>query len=330
MQEVQVKVFVVGGTGFLGYHSILVGLERGHSFGSLALDDIPLGGWFPVEVALTFGDVFAMSEEALTKIFAGSDALIYAVGPDDRVVPPAPAYEFFHARLVDACEKTVAAARKAGVKRCVILNSYFAYFDRIWPEKKLAARHPYIRCRVEQAERAVAAGGDTMDVMILELPYIFGSMPLRVPIWKDVILDRFAKGRVVFFPKGGTNMLAVRHVGEAVIGALERGRHGARYPVGDENHTFKEMLELLLDAKGTPKKIMTVPGCFAQFAGIFITMKYRRKGLESGLDIRYLLRDIMSEPFYFDPEESAKALGYGRGGLKEAIEDTIRACYPKN
>ena len=169
-----------------------------------------------------------------------------------------------------------------------------------------------------------------MDVMILELPYIFGSMPHRVPIWKDVMLDRFAKGRVVFFPKGGTNMLAVRHVGEAVIGAVENGRHGMRYPVGDENRTFKEMLAMLLDAKGTPKKIVTIPGCFSELGGIFIGMEQKRKGLESGLNIRYLMRDIMSDLLYFDPAESAEALGYGRGGLKEAIADTIRACYPKN
>ena len=323
------RIMVIGGTGFLGYHSILVGLERGHSFGALAIDDVPLKGWYPQEVALSFGDVFTMTEEALIKHFKGYDGLIYAVGPDDRVEPPAPAYEFFHARLVDACEKVVIAARKAGIKRCVILNSYFAYFNRVWPEKKLAERHPYIRCRVEQAERTIAAGGDEMDVMILELPYIFGSMPHRIPLWKDVMLDRFAKGRVVFFPKGGTNMLSVRHVGEAVIGALENGKHGMRYPVGDENHTFKAMLEMLLEAKGTPKKIIGVPSAFTQLGGIFINMRFKRKGLESGLNIRYLMRDIMSDFCYFDPAESTKALGYGRGGLKEAIADTIRACYPE-
>jgi len=324
------KIMVVGGTGFLGYHAILVGLERGHRFGALTIDDAPLDGWYPEEVALSFGDIFVMAEADLIERFKGYEGLVYAVGPDDRVEPPAPAYDYFHSRLVETCEKVVIAARKAGVKRCVILNSYFAYFDRVWPEKRLAERHPYIRCRVEQAERAIAAGGDEMDVMILELPYIFGSMPHHIPIWKSVFLDRFAKGRIVFFPKGGTNMLAVRHVGEAIIGALENGRHGIRYPVGDENHTFKEMLQMLLEAKGTPKKIISLPSAFAQLSGIFITIELKRKGLESGLNARYLMRDIMSDFFYFDPAESVRELGYGRGGLKEAIADTIRACYPEN
>ncbi len=323
------RIMTVGGTGLLGYHAILAALERGHSIGALAIEDVELGSWYPTQVSPSFGDVFTLTQQELTACFAGYDALIYAVGPDDRVVPPAPAYAFFHTRLVENCEKTVIAARNAGVKRCVILNSYFAYFDRLWPEKKLALRHPYIRCRIEQAQRAIAAGEGGMDVMILELPYIFGSMPGRTPIWKNVFLDRFSKGRVIYFPKGGTAMISAGHVGEAVIGALENGKHGVRYPVGDENHTFKEMFEMFLEAQGEHKKVISIPRFIAELAGMFMIWQHRIHGLESGLNIRYLMRDIMSDYCYIDVEETAKILGYGRGGLNEAITDTIRACRTK-
>ena len=194
------KIMIVGGTGFLGYHSLLEALKRGHEVNALAIDDVELGDWYPKEVNIEFGDVFELSEEDLLEHFSGYDWMIYAVGPDDRITPDAPAYEFFHTRLVDAVEKVTTAARKAGVKKIVILNSYFAYFDRIWPEKGLSKHHPYIRCRVEQARQVIAAGKDKMAVMVLELPYIFGSMPIRIPLWKDVLLDRFAKGSIIFFP----------------------------------------------------------------------------------------------------------------------------------
>mgnify|MGYP000150346321 CR=1 FL=1 len=323
------KIIVVGGTGFLGYHAALVGLKRGHELGALAVKDIDLSGWFPESVNVDYGDVFTLSGEELERRFTGYDALVYAVGPDDRVVPPAPAYEFFHERLVVACEKTVTAARKAGVKRCVILNSYFAYFDRLWPQKQLAERHPYIKCRVEQAQRTIAAGGETMDVMILELPYIFGSMPKRTPIWKDVFLDKYAKGRIIFFPKGGTSMVSVQHVGEAIIGALEQGEHGRRYPVGDENHTYNEMLKMMMTALGRRAAIINIPRFLAVIAGGFIERGWRRQGLQSGLDPKFLMRDIITDYLYVDASESAEKLGFGRGGLKEAIDETMKACYPE-
>lgn len=322
------KVIVVGGTGLLGYHCIRVGLSHGHSLDALAIKDIDLGEWFPKEVSVHYGNIFEMSIDDLIKIFRGYDAMVYAVGPDDRVVPPAPAYEFFYDKLVNACVRTVTAARDAGVKKCVILNSYFAYFDRVWPDKKLAERHPYIRCRVEQAKKTIEAGKDKMAVMVLELPYIFGSMPERVPLWKEVLLDRFTKGKLIFFPKGGTNMISAHHVGEAIIGAIEHGKHGKRYPIGDENWTYHKMLRTMMEALGTPKTIINIPRFAAVLAGIIIDRKWHNEGLESGLNSKYLMRDIITRELYFDPSESVNQLGYKLGGLKESIIETMQACYP--
>ena len=323
------KIMIVGGTGFLGYHSLLEALKRGHEVNALAIDDVELGDWYPKEVNVEFGDVFELSEEDLIDRFSGYDWMIYAVGPDDRITPNAPAYEFFHARLVVAVEKVATAARKAGIKKLVILNSYFAYFDRIWPEKELSKHHPYIRCRVEQAEKVIAAGKNEMAVMILELPYIFGSMPNRIPLWKDVMLDRFARGKIIFFPKGGTNMIAVEHVAEAIIGALEHGRHGERYTVGDENHSFNEMLEMMMSAIGENKKIINIPRFLAVFAGMMIERDFKKKGLEGGLEAKFLMRDIMTHDLYFNPDYAVKKLKYNRGGIKESIFKTIKACYPE-
>lgn len=323
------KIMIVGGTGFLGYNTILAGLEKDHEFGSLAIPDALLGDWFPKSVRLHTGNVFEMTQEQLRDIFAGYDGIVYAVGPDDRVVPPAPAYEFFRTRLVENCEKTLSAAREAGVKRCAVLNSYFAYFDRLWPHLNLSGRHPYIKCRVEQAERAIAAGRDSMSVMILELPYIFGSMPGREPLWKEVFLDRYTKGKIIFFPRGGTNMTAASHVGEAAIGALERGRHGERYAVGDENRTFNEMLDMIMSTIGEKKMIVNIPRFAAVLAGRMIERSRKKQGLEGGLNAAYLMQDILTRELYFDASVSAQALGYGRGGLEESITDTMKACYPE-
>jgi len=322
------KIMIVGGTGFLGYHSLLEAHKRGHSVNALAIDDVVLGDWYPEQVNLQFGDVFELTEEQLYRIFQGHDAMIYAVGPDDRITPPAPAYEFFHTRLVEAVVKVATAARKAGVKRFALLNSYFAYFDRIWPEKGLSRHHPYIRCRVEQASEVIEAGKDEMAVMVLELPYIFGAMPNRIPLWKDALLDRFTKGSTIYFPRGGTNMIAVEHVAEAIIGALENGEHGQRYTIGDENHSFNYMLEIMMSSMGANKKIVNIPRFMAVIAGNMIERDFKKQGLEGGLDARFLMKDIMTNELFYDPSPSIAKLGYKRGGLKEAIIKTTKACYP--
>lgn len=324
------KVIIVGGTGFIGYHSALELLRRGHSVKAVAIEDVLPGTWFPGEARLVYKDVFEASRKELKELFTGWEALVYAVGPDDRFIPKAPAYDFFHEKLVVSCKKVLESARDAGVKRCAVCNSYLAYFDRTWPEKKLAERHPYIRCRVEQASACLSAGGDSMAVMILELPYIFGAMPGRIPLWKHVLFERLKTMKpFVMFPGGGTQMIAVEHAAEAVAGALESGEQGRRYAVGDENMPWKRMLRIILDAMDLPRrKVVTIPTCAASLYGKRLRKKHAREGREAGLNYARLFEDILSRYCYFDAEPAAKALRISHGGIEDSIIKTVKACYP--
>ncbi len=155
---ITMKIFVLGGTGFLGYYSVIEFLQHGNETATFSLPDIQLGKWFPSEVKVEFGNVFKMTDEEDPKFLQAMTPWSIALGPDDRVIPKAPAYEFFHQFLVEQCGRIVADARIAGVKKCVVLSSYFCYFDRLWPELHLSNRHVYIKCRNEQAERVIKEG----------------------------------------------------------------------------------------------------------------------------------------------------------------------------
>lgn len=330
------KLLILGGTGFLGYYSTMEALKRGYQVGSISLDDVNLEGWYPEEVNVKFADLFEISEDELVKLMKGYDYMIYSVGPDDRETPIAPAYEYFHRRLVTECAKCFRAAERAGIKKSVVFNSYFAYFDRRNPELKLAEKHPYIRCRVEQA-KLLNEQKKNMEVVVLEFPYIFGTMPERMPIWKDVFLDRYANGyKVIFFPKGSTSMIAVEHIGEAALGAIEYGKDGERYPVADENHSYDFMLNTMTGAVlKKPRKIIHPGKALCAMGGQMVANKEKKQGREPGLNFKLVMKEIMSsdtasciEPEVID--KVCKELHIGRGGLKEAIEKTMHRCYPNN
>ncbi|MFH0992835.1 MAG: NAD(P)-dependent oxidoreductase, partial [bacterium] len=186
------KVLIAGGTGFLGYHAACLFAARGVAVDVIALPhEIDLSGWFPQKFGITTGDLFTMTAAEIVALMAsgGYDAFIYALGPDDRTVPAPPAVAFFHEKLVVQSAKICAAAKQAGIGRCVVLGSYYAHFDRVMGGR-LSHHHPYIRARVDQ-EQALHALGEPgkFDVMILELPFIFGTMPARQPLWKEFFLD---------------------------------------------------------------------------------------------------------------------------------------------
>lgn len=330
-------VFIAGGTGFLGYYAGLEFLSRGIKVDTVALpNEIDVTGWFPKEISLSFGNLFEMSDEELLSLFSKCeyDAVVYALGPDDRFVPQGKAYPFFYEKLVTNANRILAAAKKVGIKRAVVLNSYFSYFDRLY-KGKLSKRHPYIRARVNQEDELSKLGEDgTFDVMFLELPYIFGTMPQRTPLWKDYFLKHFDHSKAVFFPMcGGTTALDVKDVARAIMAATINGENNAKYQIGEMNITFKNMIKIMLAAKGTPKPYVPVLPIFAALGAGKIDAQIKKEGKESGLDHYWLMLQIQNKKFFVDSNKYKKELRYDELGIisaenvVESIKKTIVRCY---
>jgi len=318
------KVLIIGGTGFLGYYAVRELLKRNYAVSILSLPPLPAEGLFAPEVEIVLADLNKLTDAEVEKYLSGHDAVIFAAGADDRATPPAPAYPFFHKYNVEATRRLATLAKQAGVKRMVVLGSYFAYFDRAWPEMKLKEHHPYIRSRVEQEEILFEIAGSEMDAMVLELPYIFGSMPGRKPIWTP-LLHYLAATPVLFYTHGGTNCVAVEHIGEAIAGAVEFGKGGERYVIGDENLTWKELLGRLSELQGKRKSVVTLPNWMATLAGAGLKLTLRLQGKESGLDPIQLIR-LQTAMTFIDPEPARTVLHFGSGGLEAALQKTIEAA----
>lgn len=340
MDHIVKNVFIAGGTGFLGYYSALQFLKKGVSVATIALDeDINEEDWFPSEISTSFGDLFLMSEEEIFEFLQGKDydTFVYALGPDDRVTPKAPAYNFFYQRLVVQCLKICKAAKRAGIRRCIIMNSYFVHFNRI-KNGELSTHHPYIKSRTEQAEAIIDLGVvGKFDVMIIELPYIFGEMPGRMPIWKDVFVERFRKMPIIFFPGGGTAAIHVTGVAQCIVAAAYNGQNGKHYFPASTNIEFRKMIKYMMGSAGFAKRVIKIPAFIGYFAGLFLIAKEKRQGLQSGLHMAKIMNDILSQDFFADCEKVKTELNYTElgfdggesvwSGIKEAMHRSYPATY---
>ena len=253
------------------------------------------------------------------------DALIFAAGADDRVTPKSPAYPFFYKYNVEPVVRLAGLCRAAGVKKFIILGSYFAYFHRIWPQLNLTEHHPYIRSRVEQTRAAVEAGGNELAVITLELPYIFGTMPGRMPIWKPLIAYAASKFPL-FYPRGGTTCVTVHQVGQAISGAVERGEAGVQYPIGGENLTWKELMGKITRFAGKEKKVITLPNWVVSVGTILVKTIHKLQGREAGLDPIEFVK-LQTVNTFIDPAISQQVLRYDSGGLDDAINETVKGMF---
>jgi nucleoside-diphosphate-sugar epimerase len=328
-------VFVVGGTGFLGYHAVQKFLAKGWDVTAIGLPPAPPGDpsavvsgqpLYPVAVKVILQDLDQTSDSDLLSLLRGHEALVFAAGLDDRVTPKKPAYPKFLRANVETPLRLFQLAAQAGVKRAVVLGSYFVHFDRLWPKMKLAERHPYIRSRVEQEKAMTSIPG--LETCALELPYVFGALP--VPGWKPLwtpLVKYIRSSKTLYYMKGGTACVSAETVGRAIFGAVEHGEAGKSYPIGQENLTWAEMLTRLATADGRQVRVVTLPTWVIKVGMLGVLLSYQLHGKESGLNLRYFASLQTAEAF-LDPIPSQKALGYEPGSLDEAFRETVGACKP--
>ncbi|MCW3807747.1 NAD-dependent epimerase/dehydratase family protein [Plebeiibacterium marinum] len=320
------KVYIIGGTGLLGSASSSELIKRGHRVRSVALPPVPENSGIPKEMELVFGNYMTMNDDEIREQMTGCDALVFAAGVDERVEFPAPVLDAYIKFNVTPVERLLRIGKETGIKRAVIMGSYFAHFAKKWPHMKLTEKHPYIKSRILQEEAALAFNGDGMDVMILELPYIFGTQPGRKPVWTFLVeAIRKMKG-FTFYTKGGTTMVTVNQVAQAVAGALENGNGGTCYPVGWYNMTWKEMLAIFHKYMGlSDRKVITIPSFLYRMAGKKIMKDFKAKNIDSGLDMVAFTK-IQTSRTFIDRSLIEKELGVLEDDVDVAIGSSVELC----
>ena len=236
------NVLIFGGTGLLGSAAAQIFIDRGHHVKTIALPPLPEGAPIPKEMEIEFGNFLELSDEQLEAAMTGMDAFVYAAGVDERVEFPAPVYDAYKKYNIDPVDRCLAMAKKCGVKRCVVLGSYFSWLAKTHPEMDLCAKHPYIRSRIDQEKVAAKYADENMGVGVLELQngsiealavakgnaeMIIDSNPdLMICPWEFEVAAEY-EANVILITKGETALLNV--VNEALAKAYADGLYGTWY-----------------------------------------------------------------------------------------------------
>lgn len=294
------RILVVGGSGLIGAHVVEVLRGRGH-----AVTTVARTARAGVDHVL---DVEAASVDELRPLLDGHDGLVYGTRSDEQRVLRKPIYPVLRGELVDPVVRMFTAARQAGLTRGVILGSYYTYFARVHPQWRLAERHAYIRCRLEQASEGRAAAGPALPIAVLELPFVFGRAGDRLPNWAGP-LDRWARSRFpLLVPVGGTAVVAARNVAEVAADALVAA-DSADIPVADENLTWAGMISRIAEAVGRPRRVTWLPagvvrGCLG-VGGALQALARKESGLNPAHLPDLLLAELFIEPVTGRPFEPA-------------------------
>lgn len=321
------KVFVTGGTGFIGANLVRHLVARGDEVvalvrkPNLCLEGLPIR---MVQADITDAD-------ALAPLVRGCGGIYHVAGLFDASPGGIARMREIH---VYGTQALLRAAEREGVPRMVVCSSSVtvgfgtkeAPGDEDTPLDPTAiygergALRAYHDTKV-QSER-MAAGWRSVEAVIVNPDYILGAWDVK-PTSGQLIVTMAKTPWVPIYPKGGKCFQDVDDCALGHIYAMEKGVPGRRYLLGNENLSYKEFMTMVAEVVGKKPPLLPVPDLALGLAGavgeqLLALDPHRFAGLDPNV-----LRS-MREQRYRTGRRAVDELGVPQTPIRESVEKAFR------
>jgi nucleoside-diphosphate-sugar epimerase len=320
------KLFVTGGTGFIGHALIQRLAEQGHEIRvltrrpeKLSAGDLP--GILPV-----VGDLSNLT--VLRKAMEGCYQVYHLAALAQAWAPRA---QEFDRSNIEGTRNLLEAARHAGAARVVHTSTvmvigptdgFVANESRPIPTHHLSH---YQRTKAA-AEREVAESVQRgLSVVTVSPSLVYGPGTGERRNSFNRFLHDFLTGRLVAIPGDGSQFLNCAYLDDVVSGhllAMERGRIGERYILGGENISVRDLVCLVNEVAGLNRAILHIPFWVAGVAGLVEQIRARLTGCTPLLTRESV--EIYRHSWAYSSDKAIRELGYQPRGLREGLELTVR------
>lgn len=324
------RVFVTGGTGFVGANLIRLLLEKGYAVRALVRAQTNPANLQGLDVELVQGDLrdldLATKMQGCAVVF--HVAAHYSLWQRDRK-------QLYQSNVLGT-RNVLAAARTAGVQRTVYTSSVAAIgvpgegriADEIYqsPPEKLVGDYKKSKYWAEQeAHQAVQNG---QDVVIVNPSTPIGPWDIKPTPTGEIIL-RFLRRQMPAYLNTGLNLIHVRDVAEGHLLALQHGKIGDRYILGNENLTLAQILQQLSEITGLPAPKGSIPAWIPLSVAWMDEFVLTRLGKTPSVPLTGV--QMAQQQMFYNPSKAKQELGLPQTpiyhALKEAVEWFQRNGY---
>lgn len=321
------RIFVTGGTGFIGRRVVERLRERGDDVVVLARNVAKAAPLEALGCTVVEGDL--ADDDAIRAGVTGADAVIHA-GADYRVGIPRRERAALEEANVRGTERVLDAAADAGVQRIVYVSTGNVYgntrgkvADETYRRDEGAgflSAYDETKYRAHRvAEDRIAKGA---PIVIVQPGAVYGPGDTsQVANMIDQV--RTGKLKLVMFPEFTLNYVHVEDLAEGIVRALDEGRVGEAYNLGGDPITMRELVTTVAELSGRKAPRRAMPTA-AMKAGIPIGPVIG-KVMGFPPNLGELIRTSDGVTILMTDEKARRELGYTTRPFEEGIRETLAA-----
>jgi dihydroflavonol-4-reductase len=314
---------VTGATGFLGSHVARQLAARGERVRVLARPSSDRRALADLPVEVAEGDL--RDSASLDRAMQGVSR-VFHVAADYRLWAK-DTREIYESN-VTGTRNLLTAARKARVEKFIYTSTVATVAvdrDGLPSEAtestidEMVGHYKRSKWMAEQEARRAAHEGVPV---VIAMP----TTPVGPGDWKPtptgkIIVD-FLNGRMPGYVKTGLNFVDVHDAAAGHLLVAEKGKVGARYLLGAENLTLKQVLDELARITGRPAPRLKVPHTIALLAAYADTAYSRLRGRAPQITIESV--KIARHMMFVDCRKAQRELGFTPGPVAAALERAVR------
>jgi nucleoside-diphosphate-sugar epimerase len=321
-----VKVFLTGGTGFIGGEVARQLRARGDDVVCLVRSPQKAGRLTALGCEVVAGDLG--DEAALKRGMEGCEGAIHAAAMYEVGVPTSQHPAMWETNVAGS-ERVFKAALDAAVPKLVYISTCAAFGNTHHKVVDEAYEHPgkeytsyYEETKVEAHRVAKRMIADGLPGVIVQPGGVYGPGD---PSQVADLLGQFFAGKLPLLPFPGLG-ICMGHVEDTVGGillALDKGKVGEAYVLAGPVTTMREAIETVagLTGRKAPKHAMPT----ALLKAMTPIGPLVGKLLNQPPNLRELISSADDVTFWASHEKASRELGYAPRGIEEGLRQTLEA-----
>ena len=314
------RVFLSGGSGFIGGALCEKLVERGDEVIALARSDVAEEKVVARGAAPLRAD--ALDEDRIAAAMTGCETAYHVAGVNSHC--PSDPDELLRVNIAGA-ETAVRAAARAGVKRLVLTSSAASVGEAPGTVGDETTPHRgwylslYDRSKHEGEQRAFSAA-ERLGVEVVAVNPSSVQGPGRASGNGKILID-YLNGKLPVFVDVHISIVDIADTVTGHLLAAERGRAGGRYVLNGATVRARDALEVLSGVTGVHQRVRMVPPALARGVAAIAESRGRLRGKTSSM-CRARMRTILHGHRY-DGSRATRELGLIYTPLDETFSRTI-------